>query len=178
MKTQITTLLLAALFASSAFGADHKGHDHSKDKHEKHKDHDDHKGHDHEKEGHSEVGKNGGQMFEVGEGIADLEFVQNKKTGMVKIFLFKEGTDKALKVAKAPRINLTLKGMRKQIKTKMINADTSGKSSTFVAKNNLLKSEIEGVISIKIDGKSYKVKLADDHEGHDHEGHDHEGHDH
>lgn len=165
MKKIITSLALAAMISTPAFAEEHKHDDHSGHKHESHEGHDhgDHKGHDH---GKSE----GGKMFEVGEGVAELELIHDEKAETVTINVFKEGEKTPLKIEKAPRLNITLKSSRKQVKTKAIKPDSDNKASTFTAKNELFKSEFNGEISIKIDGKSYKVKLADcgGHEGHDH----------
>ena len=169
MKTTTTLLILAVaimLFVPALQAKDdhHKGHKHAN--HEGH-DHDEHKGHDHNEHGKAVI-------LEVGDGVAEIELNHDEEDGIVTLHVLKEGTHKGLKIAKAPRFNLQLKAGRKQVKTVAVDPDKNGLSDEFTATSSYLKGHIDGAISIKIDGKSYLVKLA--HEGHDHD--DHEGHDH
>ena len=170
----------------------HKGHDHAK--HDEHKghDHDAHKGHDHgSHEDHDDTkgeGRNDGRMFTVGDNLAEIEFCHNKKQGTVQIYVFKKGAKEVLPIAKVPRINLTFKTARKQIKTQAIKPNADKKTAHFAVTHELLVGDINAVVSIKIDGKSYKVKLnppekcahgglKSDHKLHDNAG-DHKGHKH
>ena len=135
------------------------------------------KGHDHDKhEEHEKKGPNGGELLEVGKEVAEIEVLHDEKSGTVKLFVFKEGAKEKLVLEKAPRLNLTLKSGRKQLKTKAI--DGAEKSHSFSVTSELLKGEPEISISLKVNGVSFAVKMHDhdDHAGHDHD--DHEGHDH
>ena len=125
------------------------------------------KGHDHEK--HEKKGPNGGEILEVGKEVAEIEVLHNEKTGTLKIYVFKEGAKEKLLLESAPRVNLTLKEGRKQLKTKAV--DGAEKSHSFTVTNELLKGEPEITVSLKINGTSYSVKMHnhDEHEGHDHD---------
>ena len=130
-----------------------------------------HEGHDHAE--HGKKGPNGGEILEVGKEIAEVEVIHDEKSGTFKIFVFKEGAKEKLLLDKAPRLNLTLKDGRKQLKTKAI--DGAEKSHSFSVSSDLLKGEPEVSVSLKINGKIFAVKIHG-HEGHGHEGHGHEGH--
>lgn len=129
-----------------------------------------HEGHDHAE--HGKKGPNGGEILEVGKEIAEIEVIHDEKSGTIKVFVFKEGAKEKLLLDKAPRLNLTLKDGRKQLKTKAI--DGAEKSHSFSVTDVLLKGEPEITISIKINDKSYSVKMHDHHD--EHEGHDHDEH--
>lgn len=151
-------LTVTMLFASPFLLAD--DHDH---------------GNDHIKPSH------GGEILEVGDHVAHIEFVHDEKHGKVVLHVLdKEG--KSLGIGDAPRLNLTYEDGKKekkmQIVAKAINLK-DGKSHEFEAEDKLFNSEdFEGKISIKIKGKTYRVELHhhDEHEGHDHD--DHKGHNH
>ena len=144
--------------------AEHEGHDHAE--HEGH-DHAEHEGEDHadhKAEGHDEHGKkgpNGGELLEVGKGIAEIEVIHNEETGDVKVFVFKEGGKEQLSLTTPPRINLTTDSGRKQIKTTPVgNAENS---HAFSITDDLLKGHVELTVSLKINDKSYNVTIHHHH---------------
>lgn len=150
---KVIVVLMALLFT---VGAEEKDHDHDK---------------------HGKKGPNGGELLVVGKEVAEIEVLHDEKSGSVKLFVFKEGAKEKLVLEKAPRLNLTLKSGRKQLKTKAL--DGAEKSHSFSVTSDLLKGEPEISISLKINGKTFAVIMHNhgDHEGHnqgDHEGHDHE----
>lgn len=129
-------------------------------------------GHGHMKASH------GGEILEVGNHVAHIEMVHKKKIGIIMLFVL-DAHGKTMGISNAIRLNITYKigktEKRKQVIGKALKLK-GGKSSVFEAQDDIFKSEdFEGLISIKIKGKTYRVELHhDDHEGHDH----HKGHDH
>lgn len=131
-------------------------------------------GHGHIKASH------GGEILEVGNHVAHIEMVHEEKTGMITLFVL-DADGKSMGISDAARINITYKigksEKRKQVIGKALKLK-NGKSSVFETQDNIFKSEdFEGIISIKIKGKTYRVELHHNHEGHDHHD-DHKGHDH
>ena len=104
----------------------------------------------------------GGETLKVGES-AVLWYVHMEDKGKIKIHLFEKDGKTPKKIDKAPRINLSTSSGRKQVKTETIKPDEQDKSSQFEAVSDHLKGHIHGAISIKVDGKSYQLKLIDHH---------------
>ena len=153
----VILISVASLFAAG------EGHDHGDHKDHDHKKHDDHKGHD-----HHDNAAHGGDRYKLGK-LGEVEFVHNEAKGSVQIYVFKKGLKEKLILSRAPRLNVTLEKGRKQVKT--IAIDGKEKSSSFAATHDVLKGHREMAISIKVDGKSYVIKVAHDHGKHD--DHDH-----
>lgn len=136
---------------------DHKGHNHAE--HEGH-DHDDHEGHDHGDD-HAKNGPNGGELLEVGKGVAEIEVIHNENTGKVDVYVYKEGGKEKLLLDSPPRINLTLDSGRKQLKTSAVgNAE---KSHSFSVTDNILKGHVEITVSLKVNSQSYTVTVHHHH---------------
>lgn len=132
-------------------------------------------------QGHANVKpSHGGEILEVGAHIAHIEVVHHEKMGIIVLYTM-DANGKVMSISDAPRLNLTFKvnksEKRKQVIAKAMNLK-DGKSSMFEAQDMIFKSDdFDGVVSIKINGKTYRVALHHNHGGHnDHD--DHEGHDH
>ena len=143
--------------------AEHEGHDHAE--HEGH-DHAEHEGEDHadHKDGHDEHGKegpNGGELLEVGKGIAEIEVIHNEDSGKVNVYVYKEGGQEKLLLEQPPRINLTLDSGRKQINTSAVG--DAAKSHAFTVTDATLKGHVELAVSLKVNDKSYTVTVHHHH---------------
>jgi hypothetical protein len=135
--------------------------------------------HDHEHHHHDMKPAHGGEILEVGEHVAYIELVHDKKLGKITLYIT-DAHGKTLAISDAPRLNLIYRvdkeDKKKQLITKAKAATDDGSASEFEVQDDVLKSEeFEGLISIKINGKSYRVEL--NHHDHNHEGHDHGKHD-
>lgn len=128
-------------------------------------------GHDHSKIKPS----HGGKMHEVGSHVAFVEVVHDLKNGLMSIYILSpEG--KPMGISNALRLNLTYMAggskKRTQIVTKALNL-SGGKANVFEAQGHVLKSHnIEGVIALKMNSKTYRVQLEFG-ESHQHGGEEH-----
>ena len=163
IKVIITIMVLLLTSCNDKHDA-HKGHDH--EKHEGH-DQNEHEGHDHGKhEGHghdehAKNGPNGGELLEVGEGVAEIEVIHNENEGSVKVYVYKEGGKEKLLLSAPPRINMTLDSGRKQLKTSAIgNAE---KSHEFSITDDSLKGHVELTVALKINDQNYTVTVHHHH---------------
>ena len=161
-NTFILAIAAVAVFTASTIRAEekgHEGHDHTAKVAEK-----GHEGHDHAK------GEHGAKKVLTIKGVGTIELVHDQKDGEVTLTIL--GVDKkALKPAKAPRLNLTVDGKRKQVKTKAVGTVKAGNVFTAVAA--VLTDKLNGQVTIKIGDKNHKVDInphlcAD---GHDHSAH-------
>ena len=156
-KVIITLMCILLTSCNQEKAHDHEGHNHAE--HEGH-DHDAHKGHDHGDE-HAKNGPNGGELLEVGKGVAEIEVIHNEETGKVDIFVYKEGAKEKLHLTNPPRINLTLDSGRKQLISTAVGSEE--KSHAFSISNDLLKGHIEIAVSLKINDQSYTVTVHHHH---------------
>ncbi|BBM87079.1 hypothetical protein [Candidatus Uabimicrobium amorphum] len=119
-------------------------------------------GHSH---GH-EHGPNGGELLEVGEHLAHIEFIHDEKVGKITLYILGKDAKTAEAIEGTPMLNLRYKETKKQLKTVAMNT-AENKSSHFEVTDEILKEEVAGRIAITIKGVKYNIKIEHDH-GHDH----------
>jgi len=89
--------------------------------------------------------------------VAVVAFSHIKDRGAVVLAVFGKDGKTALKPAAAPRLNLTVNGKRKQLKTTAMETVKDG--NVFAVASELLSGEITGQIIIKIGDKSYRADI-------------------
>lgn len=141
---------------------------------------------DHDDDAHPhEHGDDDHQDGDHKEGHDDEDHADHDHAGIVIYIL--DGSAKEMVAIEVANITLNLShdGKPEQFKLAAMPTDTDpeGKSSRFSSdEKDLLEhfheEEIEGTLVLKINGKSYRGKVAHDHEGHGHGEHGHGEHDH
>ncbi|MBD3675363.1 MAG: hypothetical protein HUJ26_17760 [Planctomycetaceae bacterium] len=140
---------------------------------------DDHEGHDHGPGGHDHPteGPHHGSLIELGAEEYHAEMVHAEESGSVTIYILDSAAKTAVPIeASEITINLKHDGKGEQFKlaAKPDSGDAEGKSSRFVSSDKELGEDLhsedaEATLVLSINGKSYRGKIAHDHDhAHDH----------
>jgi len=133
---------------------------------------DSHEGHDHPTEG-----PHHGSLIELGAEEYHGEFVHDEEAGTVTIYVLDSAAKTSVPIeASEITINLKHDGKGEQFKlaAKPDSGDAEGKSSRFVSSDKELGEDLhsedaEATLVLSINGKSYRGKIAHDHDhAHDH----------
>lgn len=140
---------------------------------------DSHEGHDHGPGGHDHPteGPHHGSLIELGAEEYHAEMVHDEKAGTITIYVLDSAAKKAVPIeASEITINLKHDGRGEQFKlaAKPDQGDAEGKSSRYVSTDKELGEDLHGedaeaTLVLSINGKSYRGKIAHDHDhAHDH----------
>lgn len=140
---------------------------------------DDHEGHDHAPGAHDHPteGPHHGSLIELGAEEYHAEMVHDEKAGTITIYVLDSAAKKAVPIeASEITINLKHDGKGEQFKlaAKPDQGDAEGNSSRFVSTDKELGEDLHGedaeaTLVLSINGKSYRGKIAHDHDhAHDH----------
>ena len=95
------------------------------------------------------------KILTVGENAAVIKLSHNKSDGKVTLQILKDDKKTALVLEKEPRLNLIVDEKRKQLKTKAVGDD----KSKYEVKDDSLKKDLNGKISIAIGDEKYQVPI-------------------
>lgn len=114
------------------------------------------------KEHAHEHGPHGGDLLEVGDHVAHIEFIHNEEMGKVTLYILGKDGKTPLAIEGTPMLNLKYKDAQKQLKTVAMNT-TENKSSHFEVTDNVLKEEVDGRIAITINNTKYNIDIEHHH---------------